>query len=153
MPHACAFATSGVIGNELFIAGGRGAGDRPLSTLQIYDFTTRMWRLGPTLPHAVYGAWGVVVGDGKLYLVRRPGSVFHMLVYDVQSNTWSNQLKPPYQGAGVNVTYAFAHKGRIVAVHTNGCAFQRGVGSDWSEFDLDMAPGITRGVAASILFG
>ena len=150
MPHACAFAASGVIGNELFVAGGDD-GNGNLSTLQIYDFNTSLWRLGAPLPHALRGACGLV-GDGKLYLVRRPGTTRRMLVYDVQSNTWSKQPKPPYQGAGVDVNYAFAHKGRIVAVNTNGCAFQRGVGSDWSEFDLGVrASG--KVVAGSVILG
>ena len=152
MSHACAFAASGVIGNQLFIAGGVNGVEPYLSTIQIYDFATRTWRLGATLPHADHGGWGVVVGDGKLYLVRRPGTTRSMFVYDVESNTWSNQPKPPYQGADVDVKYAFAHKGRIVAVNTNGCAFQRGVGSDWSEFDLGVrASG--KVVAGSVILG
>ena len=52
MPRACANAASGVIGNQLFVAGGRGVNNEHLSTLQIYDFTTRMWRLGEPLPRA-----------------------------------------------------------------------------------------------------
>ena len=159
MPHACARAASGVIGNELFIAGGIGSGDEDLSTLQIYDFTTRTWRLGPTLPHAEYRAEGVVVGDGKLYLVRRRlGTTRRMLVYDVQSNTWSNQPKPAYRLA-VDVKYAFAHKGRIVAVNSTGSALQLGTGSDWSRFDLDVGPAILHtgyegsAVAGSVLLG
>ena len=150
MPHASKMAASGVIGNELFVAGGDD-GNGNLSTLQIYDFATSLWRLGAPLPHALRGACGVV-GDGKLYLVRRPGTTRSMFVYDVESNTWSNQPKPPYQGADVDVKYAFAHKGRIVAVNTNGCAFQRGVGSDWSQFDLGVRAG-GNAVAESVLLG
>ena len=48
MPHACVWAGSGVIGNELFIAGGTGISE--LNTLQIYDIAARTWRLGAPLP-------------------------------------------------------------------------------------------------------
>ena len=159
MPHACALAASGVIGNELFIAGGRGLDHRPMSTLQIYDFTTQTWRLGAPLPYGHCGAYGIVYDDGKLlYLVpSRVSTVQRTLVYDVQSNTWSEQEQygdPPYE-PGHNVMHAFAHKGRIVAARDSGWAYHRvaGTGSDWSRFDLDVEPGIINGVAGSVILG
>jgi hypothetical protein len=163
MPHACAMAATGVIGNELFIAGGRGIHHEFQSALQIYDFTARTWRLGSPLPHAQDSPCGIVVGDGKLYLV----SLQHLwdrstMRYDVQSNTWTELLDPRYDQS-TYAMHAFAHNGRLVAVNTSSSAFHRGTGSDpsadvfwpshWGHFDLDMAPGITRGVASSILFG
>ena len=159
MPHACAWAASGVIGNELFIAGGRGVGNEDLSTLQIYDITARTWRLGAALPRTECGAWGIV-GDGKLYLVSRPvqGQTRSMLVYDVQSNTWTEQSLPPQESGGP--MHAFAHKRRIVVVYANGSAFHRGTGSDdWSRFDLDDAPAILQnhtvrnGITGSVILG
>ena len=157
MPHASTMAASGVIGNELFIAGGRGVGNqRYLSTLQIYDFTTRTWRLGAPLPHALRGACGVVV-DGKLYLVSTRLSVRRStLVYDVQSNTWDQQIPPPYAPAeDLHAMYAFTHNGRIVVVYANGTAFHRGSGSDpdWYPFDLGVTSGPDHGVAGSIILG
>ena len=159
MPHACALAASGVIGNELFIAGGRGLDHGPMSTLQIYDFTTQTWRLGAPLPYGHCGAYGIVYDDGKLlYLVpSRVSTVQRTLVYDVQSNTWSEQEQygdPPYE-PGHNVMHAFAHKGRIVAARDSGWAYHRvaGTGSDWSRFDLDVEPGIINGVAGSVILG
>ena len=131
---ARANAASGVIGNELFIAGGLGVGNEYLSTLQIYDFTARTWRLGVPLPQATHSGCGVVT-DGKLYLVESKYSVFQsMMVYDVQSNTWTEQQGPPnqnahgappppqgYGGGGYGappphriMMNAFAHNGRIV---------------------------------------
>ena len=47
MPVACCCASSGVIGDQLLIAGG---GDWSYTTLQIFDLTTGSWRLGPPLP-------------------------------------------------------------------------------------------------------
>ena len=158
MPHASRMAASGVIGNELFVAGGYGVDNLALSTLQIYDISARTWRLGAPLPHALYGGPGIVL-DGKLYLVPRPGTMRSMFVYDVQSNTWSNQPKPACRGAVVDVKYAFAHKGRIVAVNSTGSALQLGTGSDWSRFDLDVGPAILHtgyegsAVAGSVLLG
>ena len=155
MPHACANAASGVIGNELFIAGGIGSGDEYLSTLQIYDFTARTWRLGAPLPHTLYGGYGIVVGDGKLYLVSsRLSEVQYVLMYDVQSNTWTEQSLPPLEGG--NLMHAFAHNGRIVAVNTNCTAYHRGTGSDpdWHPFDPDVTRGAFYGaLAGSVLLG
>ena len=163
MPHACTLAASGVIGNELFIAGGNGGDAFDLTTLQIYDFTARTWRLGAPLPNdQQHGACGIVVGDGKLYVVSsRLCGEQCALMYDVQSDTWTEQPVASYDGQGV--MHAFAHKGRIVAVNARGTAFHRGTGTDpsadvfwpahWRRFDLDMTPGIFHGVAGSILFG
>ena len=155
MPVACAMAASGVIGNELFVAGGDD-GNGNLSTLQIYDLTTKLWRLGAPLPHALRGACGVVV-DGKLYLVStRVSNVRSTLVYDVQSNTWDQQIPPPYEGHDVHVMHAFTHNGRIVAVNSSGSAFHRGTGSGldyWSRFDLNVTSGVDHGVAGSVVLG
>ena len=161
MPRACAYAASGVIGNQLFIAGGIGHEEDEedeedeypkLTTLQIYDFTARTWHLGPPLPKAVQSAYGLVV-DNKLYVFSSIEDSFQ--VYDVQSNTWTEQIPPPCDFG--RATHAFAHKGRIVVVERSGAAYHRGTGSDpnhWSPFDLDMvAPGMTHGVGGSILVG
>ena len=133
MPYACALAISGVIGNELFVAGGIG-NNFDLSTLQIYDFTTQTWRMGAPLPHTQCGECGVVVDDGSYILSLDPAGTRRMLVYDVQSNTWTEQQGPP--AGRTLVINAFAHNGRIVALNEAGSAFQRGTGSDRSRFDL-----------------
>ena len=157
MPHACANAASGVIGNELFVAGGRSVAYEDISTLQIYDFTARTWRLGAPLPHALYGGYGIVLGDGKLYLVSSSLSeVQCMLMYDVQSNTWDQQIPPPYAPAeDLHAMYAFTHNGRIVVVYANGTAFHRGTGSDpdWYPFDLGVTSGPDNGVSGSVILG
>ena len=157
MPLACTDAAGGVIGNQLFIAGGIGREEDEypiLSTLQIYDFTTRTWRMGAPLPYGHYGGYGIVVIDTKLYLVsQRVFGVTETLVYDVQSNTWTEQQGPPYQDLRSQCINVFAHNDRIVTVNANGVAFQRGSGSDhWSPFDFDL-PEKTYGAAGSIVFG
>ena len=171
MPHACANAASGVIGNELFIAGGRGVNHEHQSTLQIYDFTTRTWRLGAPLPQGrvQFGGYGVAV-DGKLYLVSSKLSnvtIQSTLVYDVQSNTWTelrSQLPAPPTGRWDHGSmHAFAHEGRIVAIDSSGDAVYRGTGTDpsadvfwppnWRQFDLDMSLDIYDAVGGSVLLG
>ena len=151
MPYACALAISGVIGNELFVAGGIG-NNFDLSTLQIYDFTARTWRLGAPLPHTEWGECGVVVDDGKLYLVAIPGRTRRMMVYDVQSNTWTEQQGPPYERTA-GVFSAFAHNDRIVALNEAGSAFQRGTDSGWSRFDLADVRAGENAIAGSVLLG
>ena len=92
MPHACVWAASGVIGNELFIAGGTGISE--LNTLQIYDIAARTWRLGAPLPIQIPGSKqprGVVV-DGKLFVFTR--RVQRTLVYDPLYNMWTEEACP-----------------------------------------------------------
>ena len=156
MPHALCMAMSGVIGNELFIAGGRNEWHHPQSTLQIYDFTARTWRFGAPLPYGHYGGCGIVAVDTKLYLVsEREFHVRKTLVYDVQSNTWTEQSLPPQESGGP--MHAFAHKGSIVVAYSSGSVYQGGTGSDpnnWSRIHLDVAPGAVYGaLTGSVILG
>ena len=128
MLHACVWAASGVIGSELFIADGEG-----LTTLQIYDIATRTWRVGaPPQGWSNPGSGarktkGVVV-DGKLFLFS--SRVQSPLVYDPQSNTWSEEAVPEIHGS--SVLHACAHEGRVVVFLWNGKAFERAAGGSWS---------------------
>ena len=126
MPHACVWAGSGVIGNELFIAGGLIS---TLTTLQIYDIATRTWRVGAPLPRTnpVGETTGVVV-DGKLFLFS--SRLQSPLVYDPQSNTWSEEAVPEIHGS--SVLHACAHEGRVVVFLWNGPAYSRATGGSWS---------------------
>jgi len=130
--------------------------DHPATAAACHDISARTWRLGAPLPEAQRGACGVVV-DGKLYLVSTRLSVRRStLVYDVQSNTWDQQIPPPYAPAeDLHAMYAFTHNGRIVVVYANGTAFHRGSGSDpdWYPFDLGVTSGPDHGVAGSIILG
>ena len=131
MPHACVWAASGVIGNELFIADGMNGSES--NTLQIYDIAARTWRLGAPFPvvqtpgSGAKKAKGVVV-DGKLFLfISRLQSP---VVYDPQSNTWSEEAVPEIHGS--SVLHACAHEGRVVVFLWNGKAFERAAGGSWS---------------------
>jgi hypothetical protein len=151
MPHACAFAASGVVGNELFIAGGVGVGNQALSTLQIYDFTTRTWRLGAPLPYGRCGACGVVV-DGKLHLVasRMLTGWGRWLMYDVQSNTWTEEIPRPNRLASDGAMHAFVDNDCIVGVHRHNLTFYHGT---WNSGLGLGTPGIAHAVGGSVVLG
>ena len=151
MPHACAWATSGVIGNELFVAGGRCDGNN-ISTLQIYDITARTWRLGAPLPHPlVGGAYGIVV-DGQLYLVpsRWSTSGGRWLVYDVQSNTWTEEIPRPNRLASDGAMHAFVDNDLIVSVHRHNLTFYHGT---WNSGLGLGTPGLALAVGGSVILG
>ena len=142
MPHGCADAASGVIGNQLVIAGGYATPSNPglvgynLVT-QLYDFTTRTWRVGAPLPFRRTDACGVVC-DAKLFVTSGHDSA-GMLVYDPQADIWSaesytEQVAPISGELGVRA--ACTHNGRLVVFLKNGTARERAAAGDWSAYDL-----------------
>ena len=78
-----------------------------------------------------------------------------MLVYDVQSNTWTEQSLPPQESGAQygGLMYAFAHKGSIVVMYSSGLVFHRGTGSEWSRFDLADVRAGENAVAGSVILG
>ena len=151
MPHACVWAASGVIGNELFIASGMSGSES--NTLQIYDTAARTWRLGAPIPvvqtpgsgSSARKPKGVVV-DGKLFLFS--SRLQSPLVYDPQSNTWTEEAVPEIHGT--SVLHACAHEGRVVVVLWNGEAFERAADGSWSRGTRAEAK---RCVSGSVLLG
>ena len=151
MPHACVWAASGVIGNELFIAGGTGLSE--LNTLQIYDIAARTWRLGAPLPVVqITGSKkprGVVV-DGKLFLFTR--QIHRTLVYDPLYNMWTEEAVPE---GDFSVWYggACAHEGRVFVIGRTG-NFLRAADGSWS-FSIRAEDGgdSRRSVSGSVLLG
>lgn len=73
MGQARGAAASAVIGDKLFVAGGApqtfgvGISGTPYGTLEIYDFKTRKWTLGPDMPVPRHHTVGVGLG-GKFYV-------------------------------------------------------------------------------------
>jgi hypothetical protein len=151
MPHACVWAASGVIGNELFIASGMSGSES--NTLQIYDTAARTWRLGAPIPvvHTLGSGSGArkpkgVVVDGKLFLFS--SRLQSPLVYEPQSNTWTEEAVPEIHGT--SVLHACAHEGRVVVVLWNGEAFERAADGSWSRGTRAEAK---RCVSGSVLLG
>mmetsp|Transcript_11644 Transcript_11644/g.34615 ORF Transcript_11644/g.34615 Transcript_11644/m.34615 type:complete len:464 (+) Transcript_11644:290-1681(+) len=71
MPSAVSNFVGGVIGTKLYVAGGlRWVGGWRIASdeLQVFDFETRTWSLGPDLPGPRYYGAGCVC-DGRLYIV------------------------------------------------------------------------------------
>ena len=93
-----------------------------LRTLQIYDIATRTWRVGAPPPENLGIAIGVVA-DGKLFLIRSQQST---LVYDPQSNTWTEEAAPPAW------FHACAHEGRVFAFRRDGTEYSRATDGSWS---------------------
>ena len=151
MPHACVWAASGVIGNELFIASGESGSES--NTLQIYDIAARTWRLGAPVPVVHTPGSGAcarkpkgVVVDGKLFLFS--SRLQSPLVYEPQSNTWTEEAVPEIHGT--SVLHACAHEGRVVVVLWNGEAFERAADGSWSR---GTRAGVKRCVSGSVLLG
>ena len=140
MPHPCMAATSGIIGNELFIAGGfdkSHPSEGYLRTLQIYDIAAKTWRVGAPLPEAHNVVFCVVL-DGKLFVVSaRRGA--NISVYEPQSNSWTEEPGfPTEMGRAVK---AFAHDGRLTVLGETGATFWRtSDGLTWLRYDSAEPP-------------
>jgi hypothetical protein len=130
MPHACTWAASGVIGNQLFIAGGDDSTEQGSPTLQIYDIASRTWRMGASLPDS-RGSYSMgYVVDGKLCVMNahdHHGMPAPVLVYDPQSDTWTEQALPPSLAARL----ACVHDGRLVMFQEDGTVDARGTDGYW----------------------
>ena len=128
MPQISAWAASGIIGNQLFIAGGDDATDQGSPTLQIYDIATRTWRFGASLPDSrTRFARGFVV-DGKLFVMSpldRDGNP--VLVYDPQANTWTEEAPMPLLPTRLECV----HDGRLIVYQENGTVIARATDGSW----------------------
>ena len=129
MPRVTQSAGSAVIGNQLFIVGGTDGTQQNGSAiiLQIYDIAARTWRLGAPLPH-FYDGYTFAI-DGKLVLVSRVPSC--ILVYDLQSDTWTRSEFP---WDSRFETSSCAHNGRVVVFLSGGTAFERVSDGSWSPY-------------------
>ena len=122
LPFGCCDASSGIIGDQLLIAGGDGT----YTTLQIFDFTTGSWRVGPPLPQGLYNTPSVV-SEEKLFLLAQN----IIMIYDPRSDAWTQERLPFY---GI-WECACVHNGRIIAFLHNGSAYERDPGgSSWSAY-------------------
>ncbi|CAH0368993.1 unnamed protein product [Pelagomonas calceolata] len=122
MPIKTLWAASGIIGNQLFIAGGRNG----LKALQIYDIPSRTWRLGPWIPNSYSRSaqYGGFVVDGKLCLMNVRGSP--ILVYDPQANTWTEEAPRSF-----TIRLACVHDGRLIVYRENSIVIARANDGSW----------------------
>jgi hypothetical protein len=131
MPQNSPWAASGIIGNQLFIAGGDDATDQGSPTLQIYDIATRTWRFGASLPDSrTRFARGFVV-DGKLCVMSplaRDGNP--VLVYDPQSDFWTEEAPVPLLPTRLECV----HDGRLIVYQENGTVIARATDGSWRWF-------------------
>ena len=124
LPVGWCYASSGVIGDLLLIAGGSGVNNN--RTLQIFDFTTGQWRLGPTLPEEGAIDEPGTVSEGMLFIPSHNS----MLIYDPQSDAWTQEPLP----VGGSWMCACAHDGRPIAFHKDGDAYERAPDGSWSTY-------------------
>ncbi len=134
MPVGCYAASSGVIGDQLLIAGGSVSSE----TLRIFDFTTGQWRLGPPLPEDGVAGFADtarplhahepgIVSENKLFMPGQTG----MLIYDPLSDVWTQEPLP----VGGSWKCACAHYGSIFVFLEGGAAYERAPGgSSWSSY-------------------
>jgi len=114
MPTARNHAASGVIGGEIYVAGGRAPGHESdganLGKTEIYDPIGNAWRTGADLPTPRSGGASAVL-DGKLYVLGGglPGTTVYKTTerYDTAANRWERLADMP----------AFATGHRAVAVN------------------------------------
>jgi hypothetical protein len=98
-----------------------------------------------TIPGGAKKPKGVVV-DGKLFLFS--SRLQSPLVYEPQSNTWTEEAVPEIHGS--SVLHACAHEGRVVVFLWNGEAFERAADGSWSRCTRAEAK---RCVSGSVLLG
>ena len=86
--------------------------------------------VGAALPEPRRRAIGVVA-DGKLFVISYNTSREDLLVYDPQSETWTEAAPPPAVTNSLYISRACAHKGRLVVFLSNGRAFERANDGSW----------------------
>ena len=83
-----------------------------------------------------------VVADGKLFVIDTFSSE-DLLVYDPQSETWTEEAPPPTVtnpddgDVRITVNSACAHKNRLVVFLSSGMAFERANDGSWSPYEVD----------------
>ncbi|UTI66292.1 hypothetical protein NBH00_08810 [Paraconexibacter antarcticus] len=128
-PVARAAAGAAVLGDRLYVAGGRNDQSTTLTSLAIYDFRTRRWKVGPPLHRgrehvaavaaagAVWVLGGRALGQGNFTDVER---------YVPGARAWEQRAPMPLARSSFQAVVA---KGRIVAVGGEDA------GSTFSEVD------------------
>lgn len=128
-PVARAAAGAAVLGDRLYVAGGRNDASPTLTSLAIYDFRTRRWRSGPPL-HRGREHVAAVAADGAVWVLGGralgQGNFTDVERYVPGARAWEQRAPMPLARSSFQAVVA---KGRIVAVGGEDA------GSTFSEVD------------------
>jgi non-specific serine/threonine protein kinase len=115
-PVARAAAGAAVLGNRLYVAGGRNDDQTSLASLAIYDFRTRRWSVGPSLHRAREHVAAVAAGGAIWLLGGRAlgqGNFADVERYTPGSRAWQQRTPMPLARSSFQAVFA---DGRIVVV-------------------------------------
>ncbi len=94
-------AETAVVDGRLYVMGGWTELAHPMTTVQVYDRATNVWRFGVPMPEAIHHGGAVVVGH-VIYIVggftlpfgqREP--MAHVWAFDVRTQRWSARAPMP----------------------------------------------------------
>lgn len=97
MPNPVFNATVGVIGTNIYVAGGAGLNRRAGAWLLIYDVLSDSWTTGRSMPGDRHGGGGGAIG-GKFYVAAgngNSGRAKSLVIYDPATMTWSEGAPIP----------------------------------------------------------
>lgn len=113
-PVARAAAGAAVLGDRLYVAGGRNDAQNTLTSLAIYDFRTRRWTMGPPL-HRGREHVAAVAADGAVWILGGralgQGNFADVERYAPGADTWQRRAPMPLARSSFQAVYA---KNRIV---------------------------------------
>ncbi|MES2155501.1 MAG: thrombospondin type 3 repeat-containing protein [bacterium] len=99
MPTARAGLGSAVIGNDIYVVGGRLCAapycGPPINTMEIYHVATDSWTTGPAMPTAAADVYATLAYNGKVYVFggeTGPGAgtdIGLVQIFDPGTNAWS----------------------------------------------------------------
>jgi DNA-binding CsgD family transcriptional regulator len=107
-PTPVSGAQAGVIGEKVYVPGGKGVDDSPIDLLEIYDLRDGSWEQGARLPLPL-SDYALAAYEGRLFLFGGwDGSSFvdQVLVYDPAEDRWSTRspLRRPLGEAAAAVS-------------------------------------------------
>ena len=114
-PTPVADVQAALVGERIYVPGGRLAGGNPTSVLEVYDLRQKRWERRASLPVAL-SAYALAAVDGRLYLFggwNGKQAVATIYSYDPETDTW--QARTPLPSARA-FTAAVALEGRIYLI-------------------------------------
>jgi hypothetical protein len=121
-PLARAAAGAAVLGDRLYVAGGRSDTQTTISTLEIFDFHTGRWSVGPPLEHAREHVAAVAAGNAVWLLGGRAlgaGNFSYVERYRPGARSWQEMAPLPVARSGFQAVDA---AGKIIVVGGEGPA-------------------------------